>query len=93
MNNQGLRATAIPTFELFSMVLVSTSAEMVTSDFGLHSCWISALALPELLKRAFTTVSGSKACWVPKVRVFSLVEKQWVSSDPTAVLVNWLTLW
>ena len=73
--NQGLRATAIPTFELFSMVLVSTSAEIVTTDFGLHSCWISALALPELLMRPFKRVSGSRACWAPKVRVFSLVEK------------------
>lgn len=93
ITNQGLRATAIPTFELFSMVLVSTSAEMVTRDFGLHSCWMRALALPELLMRAFKTVSGSRACCPPKVTVFSLVEKLWVSSAPTAVLVNSLTLW
>ena len=74
----------MPTFELFSMALVSTSAEMVINDFGLNSCWISVLTFPELLMRAFTRVSGSRVCWVPIMRVFSLLEKLWVSSAPTA---------
>ncbi|KAF5766019.1 hypothetical protein HanXRQr2_Chr15g0710411 [Helianthus annuus] len=48
---------------------------MVKRDLGLHSCWIRAFAFPRLLIRALTVVNGSKACWVPTVIVFSLVEK------------------
>lgn len=42
----GLRAKASPNLALLSIDLVSTSLEMVTSDFGRHSCWIKAFALP-----------------------------------------------
>uniref|UniRef100_A0A7C9DL21 Uncharacterized protein n=1 Tax=Opuntia streptacantha TaxID=393608 RepID=A0A7C9DL21_OPUST len=89
----GLRANANPTFADFSMALVSTSAEIVTSDLGRHSCWIRALALPKLLMRAFKLVNGSIACWAPRVMVFSLVEKLCVTSAPTAELLSELTLW
>jgi hypothetical protein len=73
------------------MALVSTSMEMVTKDLGLHLCWISALAMPQLLNRAFTVVRRSRACCVPKVMVLPLVEKLWLSSPPTAVvgLTEW----
>lgn len=92
-NIQGLRTRERPTLELLSMALVSTSPEMVTRDLGRHSCCTRALALPKLFTRAFTVVRGSSACWVPKVSVFSLLEKLWVSSAPTAVVVSGLTRW
>jgi hypothetical protein len=57
------------------MALVSTSEETVTNDFGLHSCWMRALAKPWLFKRAFTEVRESRECCDPKVRVFALLEK------------------
>jgi hypothetical protein len=91
--DQGLRARERPSLELFSMALVSTSAEMVKRDLGRHSCWMSADALPALSKRAFTAVSGSSACCVPNVSVFSPLENECVSSAPTAVLVSGLTRW
>ncbi|GJT59748.1 serine/threonine-protein kinase D6PKL2 [Tanacetum coccineum] len=58
-----------------SSALVLTSPESVKMDFGRHSCWMSALALPKFFTRALTVVNGSKECWVPTVNVFSLVEK------------------
>lgn len=88
----GLRARANPILAVFSMALVSTSPEIVTNDFGRHSCWIRALALPKLFTRAFKVVNGSRACWVPRVMVFSLVGNLWVTSAPTAVLARGLTL-
>lgn len=91
--NQGLRAKLNPILALFSMALVSTSLEMVMSDLGRHSCWIRALALPELVTRPFTVVNGSNACWVPRVKVFSLVENLWLMSTPTAVLDRGLIAW
>ncbi|KAJ0535668.1 hypothetical protein HanIR_Chr09g0433131 [Helianthus annuus] len=65
---------------------------MVKRDLGRHSCWIRAFALPRLSIRAFTVVNGSKACWVPTVIVFSLVEKLCLTSAPTDVLVNGFTM-
>lgn len=56
-SNHGLRARDKPSLELFSIALVSTSAEMVKRDLERHSCWISTDALPALLKRTFTVVS------------------------------------
>ena len=90
---QGFRARASPTFALFSIALVSTSPDMVKRDFGRHSCCRRALAIPELFTRAFTVVNGSSECCVPMVREFSLLEKPWLNSAPTAVLVNGLTVW
>ena len=89
---QGLSTSESPTLELFSMDLESTSPEMVMRDLGRHSCWMRALALPALFTRALTTVNGSNACCVPTVMVFSLVEKLWVTSAPTAVLIKGFTI-
>lgn len=89
--NYGFRANASPNLALFSMALVSTSPEMVNNDFGRHSCWMRALAMPALFTRAFNVVSGSNMCWVPTVMVLSLVEKLWITSAPTAV--KGLTKW
>ncbi|KAE8716081.1 Hypersensitive-induced response protein 2 [Hibiscus syriacus] len=83
----GLSAKANPTLALFSIAMVSTSPDIVMSDFGHHSCWIRALALPKLFTRALIVVNGSRACCIPIVRVFSLLEKLCVSSAPTAVYV------
>lgn len=90
---QGLSTKDTPTLELFSMAFVSTSPDNVMSDLGLHSCWIRALALPKLFTRALTVVRGSKACWLPNVRVFSLLDMLCENSPPTAVLVFLLTRW
>ena len=57
------------------MALVSTSVEKVMRDLGLHACWRRALAMPKLLKHAFTVVRGSSSCCVTTVTVFSLLEK------------------
>lgn len=55
----GLRAKASPNLALLSTALVSTSPEMVKRDFGRHSCWIRAVAVPKLLTLALTVVKGS----------------------------------
>jgi hypothetical protein len=57
------------------LVLCPMASETVRNDFGLHSCWMRALAKPWLFKRAFTEVRESRECCDPKVRVFSLLEK------------------
>lgn len=92
-SHHGLRARARPTLALLSMDLVSTSPEMVKNDLGRHSCWIRALALPELLICAFSMVNVSSACWVPIIMVFTLEEKLWVTSAPMAILVTRFTMW
>lgn len=88
-----MRAKARPNLALLSTDLVSTSAETVRRDLGRHSCWIRPLAFPKLFTLPFTEVNGSKACCVPTVIVFSLLEKLWVTSAPTAVLVSGFTMW
>lgn len=91
LNAHGLRARANPILALFSIALESTSPERVKNDFGRHSCWTRALTLPKLFARAFTVVNGSNTCWLPTVIVFSLVEKLWLTSAPTAC--TGFTIW
>jgi hypothetical protein len=92
-HHQGLRISNSPTLELFVMALVSTSVERVKKDLSLHLCWMRALAMPWLLYHTFTVVEGSRACCDPKVLVFSLLEKLWVSSAPTVVMLTLFTKW
>ncbi|KHG13300.1 hypothetical protein F383_08963 [Gossypium arboreum] len=66
---------------------------MVKRDFECHLCWMSTFALPAWFICALIVVNGSNACCVPTVMVFTLVEKLWVTSAPTIVLVNGFTIW
>jgi hypothetical protein len=87
-NHQGLRAIANPNLGFLSKALVSSSPEIVSTDFGMTSCCRRAPSLPWLLSFAFTTVSWSTAYDPPTVKVFSLVENLLVISPTAALFLN-----
>lgn len=66
--DQGLRATATPNLDGELTTLGSYSAERVTYDLGLHSCWQRSPAFPLLLNLVLSVVEGSSAWELPMVK-------------------------
>lgn len=67
-SSQGLSDMATPILEGALTTFGSYSAERVTRDFGLHSCWHRSPTFPELLNLVFSNVEGSRAWELPTVK-------------------------